>query len=283
MPYNLPGIETWRNPKNGFFVVKVHYTADPRKRSKEWKDKAMKGYASKEKWRREMEIDFTIAEGMPVFGELYNSLVHNRPGSYTEGENLYRGWDFGFVHPACIITKINEQDQWHWIKEFMGHKIVLAEFVVEVKTYCEANYPNAVWWDYCDPITGTQTSGLSAQTSIGLLNSFGIYPIYKVVTPMDRVNFVRDRLALREDKKPGMLVDERQCPISAEALKGGYKLSKVRGEERPLKDGWYEHLMDAAQYVASCLFDAGVYGEGRKSKKDGGLILYPTCFERAGY
>lgn len=65
-----PGMTVWQNPLNGFLVLRIHYSADPDKRSDEWRQKAaarMGGLGSPD-WRRFMEIDFSVRRGLSVFG-----------------------------------------------------------------------------------------------------------------------------------------------------------------------------------------------------------------------
>jgi len=260
----MEGIKWWRNIRNGFMCVELHYTADKLKRGKFWKQKAKKGYPDDRSWDQEMEIDFTTISGRAVFGGLYKSEVHNTKSEYADGETLYRGWDFGFIHPACLITKINTKDQWVWMKEYMGENIILPRFIEEVRSEINDKYPNAVWWDYCDP-AWMQHSDKSEKTSVDILNDYGIFPTYTVMHPNDRVKIIQNLLAIRKDGSPGLLIDEDGCPLCAEAMKGAYVFSNTQGQEKPQKDGWYEHLMETAQYIAATM---PLFNKGNKERKE---------------
>lgn len=70
-PEIIKGIKTWKNTKNKFTVVALHYTADPEKdpdrEGKEWYDKEKSG-TPKATWDKEYEIDFSTKSGKLVYG-----------------------------------------------------------------------------------------------------------------------------------------------------------------------------------------------------------------------
>lgn len=242
----IKGISYTDNSHNKFRVIFCHYTANPLKRSAAWKKREMEGKA--DIWEQDYELNPARVGGTPVFGNLYKSAVHNAKSEYVEGEILYRSWDFGWVHPACVVSKINNIDQWHLMKEWMGTKINNVEWWPQVVAEQEKLYPNANWYDSCDP-SGKRHEGTSGKTYIQLLGDLHIYPSFRVMWPKDMCHLVKIRLSIRKDGKPRMLVDEEGCPIIVEAFQGGYILSNTK-DGNPKKDGYYEHLMDAVQFIA---------------------------------
>jgi hypothetical protein len=70
----MPGLRLWRNPKNGFAVLRVHYTADEDKRTLEWV-KAAKTGTSIMDWNREMEINFEQSRAKRAFPD-YDENIH---------------------------------------------------------------------------------------------------------------------------------------------------------------------------------------------------------------
>jgi hypothetical protein len=209
---------------------------------------------TREEWQQEYEINPMAMSGTPVFGDLYRSEIHNAKFQYQKGEVLYRGWDFGYIHPACVISKINEHSQWHIGKEWMGNNIVREHFWKQVLDEQNELYPNAVWYDYADP-SGIRKSETSDKSSIEkLADDFGVYCSQIPMQPMDMVEIVRHRLLKRKDGKPNMLVDEKGCPLITEALMGAYVISTTKtahGREVPKKDGYYEHPVDCMLYIGS--------------------------------
>lgn len=60
------GFSLWRNKLNRIDVARIHYTADPARRTKAWRAQAIQGMAMHE-WRQEQEIDYTARGGRPIF------------------------------------------------------------------------------------------------------------------------------------------------------------------------------------------------------------------------
>ena len=67
-----------------------------------------------------------------------------------------------------------------------------------------------------------------------------------------RTDAQRNFMKLRQDRNFGMLVDPR-CDILLEGYKGGYCYPKAINkpeDEKPEKDGWYDHLQDCDAVIA---------------------------------
>ena len=56
----------WRNTLNQVDCIRLHYTADPAKRTTEWRAEAQKGMAPYQ-WDKEFELDFHARGGQPIF------------------------------------------------------------------------------------------------------------------------------------------------------------------------------------------------------------------------
>jgi len=98
------GVEQWENPRNGLVVCRLHYTADPAKRTPEWKTAAARNQHPRA-WRREYEIDWTSPEGDPVIPE-YQDEKHTRDFLWDRSLRLLRFWDFGFVSPVALFAQL---------------------------------------------------------------------------------------------------------------------------------------------------------------------------------
>jgi hypothetical protein len=100
------------NKVNRFAVMQIHYTADPDKRSEEWKMRMasrMPGGLGGADWRRYMEIDWSIRKGEPVFSEFiytpgHASVSHVLESTYPIPEHWSRrvGMDPGAVNPFAV-------------------------------------------------------------------------------------------------------------------------------------------------------------------------------------
>src|SRR5678815_3094688 len=69
------GLRTWVNPINGFRVLKLHYSADPAKRTPEWKLNEKKKYGEAE-WNREYELIWESLEGRAVYADHWAAEFH---------------------------------------------------------------------------------------------------------------------------------------------------------------------------------------------------------------
>ncbi len=241
----IQGLEYWHNKHNKFCVIRLHYTADPKKRTKQWLKQAKAGLPD-DAWEQEYEINFQQQKGRKVFNE-YNETIHRRKLKPNPNLLFLRGWDFGYHRPACVITQIDTNDIWLILQEFLGCDEPLEIFAKRVLE----NSPAGKYKDFCDP-AGAQSSDKSVRTSIEILNAFGIYPIYKKSTAAERVRIIRSKLLIRSDKQPGLLLDT-SCKILNEGFLGGYHYPEnptPNQEDTPEKDGFYDHLFDALGYIA---------------------------------
>lgn len=248
----MRGLQTWANKENGFFVVRLHYTADPIKRGKKWQEAVKRGM-TEEAWQQEFEINPEQTKGKKVFPEFVEQ-VHVADLQPVEGLPLFRGWDFGFHHPCCTFSQLNNDDQWCMLWELMGNDEALENFVPKVKSI----YPNFKYLDYCDR-AGAQSSDKAQRTSVQILNSFGIFPQYKFSNPEDRAALIRGRFLKRLDGKPGILIN-KNCRITIAGANGGYHYPEttVRSpaeKEEPVKDGIHDHVWDCWGYTAIFKFN----------------------------
>ena len=124
----MPGLQTWKNRDNQFRVLRVHYTADPLKRSEKWKTFARAGFPTESDFKREMEIDFGAGSGIRVF-PIFTEKRHTAQGLGFEGIQyrselpIYRCWDFGWKKPATLISQIGEDMKWYFLAEFQGKQV----------------------------------------------------------------------------------------------------------------------------------------------------------------
>lgn len=251
------GVWRWRTPKN-WRVLAIHHSADPRKRpgtpeGDAWIEKR-KEDSSERDWKREMDIDFTIAEGDPFFPR-FNRAVHVKPWKYDPTLPIIRGWDFGRGHPACVWVQKKPNNQLRVLRSVIETQKDIFAFAPYVLSETNLHYPGAQIIDCGDP-AGAQETDKGATTQI-LLVEFQINLHYRWASNEEGWKMMERSLIVREDGEPGILLDPAHNEDLIDGFAGGYKLdtgasgkdTEGRLKNSAKKDGWYEHVMDALRYV----------------------------------
>lgn len=173
---------------------------------------------------------------------------------YNTMKPILRGWDFGWHRPCAAFCQMDSDDRFIVLKEHMGNKIYLDEYADKVIEFSNKQFPDSKFEDYCDP-AGTQQSDKGTRTSIEILNSKGVYPKYRRIEEVMVRTIIQRKINTYIGDKPALLVD-KNCRIIKEGFLGGYYFAKNQEgvpENKPYKDGLYEHLMDAVRYIFACL------------------------------
>lgn len=234
---------------NGFVVMRLHYSADPVK-DETWIKREKASYPMVELWQQEMELDFISTAGKRVYPEF--TLAANtgelKPERYNE---IWRGWDFGYTHPAVVWAQRTHDGHFHILAEMVGADITIQSFAKEVIRVSDNLYPGYKFRDAGDPAC-RQKNDKSEQTTADILRIiYGIRIQSRPTRVQDGIRLLRTLLLPRPDGFVRMKVN-KNCETIIDGMLGGY----VRDEDDdPVKDGYYEHIMDALRYVAIILFD----------------------------
>lgn len=198
-------------------------------------------------------------DGKPYYTG-YKEILHARELEWLEDKELICGWDFGFHHPAVLITQIDLQDRWGWLREIIGSDITIDKFADRVKQEINYYYPGARCMHFGDPASA-QKSDKSEQTSWEILQSKGIELVYRQSEYRLRKEIIEKKLSTLIGDRPSLLVDRRYCKTANDGFLGGYHYPQIKqGQqvidkfEQPYKDGFYEHIMNAGEYIAVNLF-----------------------------
>lgn len=197
--------------------------------------------------------------GKPFYSG-YKDNIHSGEFEWMPNKELILGWDFGYHFPAVIITQIDNQDRWIWLREIIGRDIIIEKFgdyvIDEINTY----YPKARIKHFGDPAC-IQKNDKSEQTSWQILNRKGIYITYKTSTYRERKEIIEGRLSRLIDDKPALMLDKRFCKVAIDGFSGGYHYPLYKDIQRwnerfeqPFEDGFYEHIMNAGEYIAVNMF-----------------------------
>ena len=234
---------------NGFTIVRLHYSADPVK-DDVWIKRERAAYPYAELWQQEMELDFISTAGKRVYPEfsLERNVTELKRQPFNE---IWRGWDFGYGHPAVVWTQRTYEGRFHVLACLMGTDRTIQSFAKEVIDVGEKMFPGAKYKDAGDPAC-RQHNDKSEQTTADILRViYGIRMQSKPARVADGVRLVRTLLTPRPDGFMRMKID-KSCELVVDGFLGGY----IRDDDDdPVKDNYYDHVMDALRYVAVILFD----------------------------
>lgn len=253
------GVETWKNPTNRFYVVDLHYTANPAKRGDAWRE-AVRSSMPRRDFEMEYEKSWQTFEGKPVYGDFNRNLHISRSGVRPEpGIPLLMGWDFGLT-PACILAQLVGR-QLRVLHEFVESNGSISKLAPVVWSYLNVNYLPWVGREdslmhYVDP-AGFQRAQTDEKTCVDVLRTvFGMSAVIRP-GPIDfesRRRAVEDYLTKTYGEGPAFLLDP-DCPILIEGFSGGYQYPEKAIEIeptmlRPLKNK-FSHPHDALQYLCA--------------------------------
>jgi hypothetical protein len=251
----MPGLHTWTNPGNGFTVTRVHYLADPAKRSAEWKKEARRGVTWSE-WMREYEIVSSSFEGTPVFGDDFSRAYHvsKEPLVWSERHPVIRGWDFGLGAGgmACVFAQLLAHGRLFVYREITASDTDLEHFAPEVARLSSDWFPNCVkWFDIIDP-TGFNRSQLNKKRSCAVvLRENKMEPIPGIASQVVRRSAVSKFLSSNIRGLPKFVIDPDGCPMLVAGFEGGYHYAKQKdgqNKEEPEKNE-YSHPQDGLQMI----------------------------------
>ena len=260
----MEGVREWTTSL-GANVLEIHYKADPAKRNPEWIKEAKKGKRPRG-WDREMEIKWDVYQGMPVFGDCFNADIHISKEPITwDGESIImRCWDYGNT-PAVTFSTLSG-GRWLWLGEIctdtrpMGSKEPpptsnISRLADDALVYCAQRFPGATFMDVDDP-AGDQRSQTDSRSCRDILSSKGIHPIGGEVSTKGRIEAMANWLSKLVNGQPAVLIDEAECPMLIEGMKGGYRYAEIgqtgRFNDTPEKNQ-FSHPIDAQCYGASRL------------------------------
>jgi hypothetical protein len=249
------GVTEWRNPRNGFYVVRLHYTADPTKRSGLWRQKTSEGLTLRA-WQREYEISWSTPEGEPVVPE-FDASRHVREVPIVRDSKLLRFWDFGSVSPVVLFCQLSNYGQVIVHRELCPFNQPLDQLLPIVQAISVDMVLRRDYFDAGDP----EAESLGSLGRISeVLSRVGITmhtnrPGKEVSYANLRQQFLKSVMVPRIGHDPAVLVSPR-CPNLIEALSGGFHLSALPPyrvvKSHPMKD-----LVDALRYGFDNLDAAG--------------------------
>jgi hypothetical protein len=248
----------WRNKKNQFHVLDIHYTANPNKRDEKFVATVKESMPIKD-WLVEYERNWDVYDGRPVFEDYSKARHESRfPLSPHLGLPLLCGWDFGLT-PACIVAQLREGTL-YVLREFVSENKSIDRFAPHVMQQLRILYPE--WSDqkrdfrhYIDP-AGLQEAQTDQRTCAGTMAECGLKNISAGFTNNawePRRKAVEKFLLMHSKAGAGLQLYPPHCTTLAKGFAGGYQYPEKYahtepGKPAPIKNK-YSHPHDALQYL----------------------------------
>ncbi len=227
-----------------FTVHRIHYRQHPA-RDAVWERSARSGLSAA-RWRREQELSFEGAEGR-VYDQFEPGL-HLLDAPYLPrlepGTVLYRGIDFGYLHPAVVWAEEHPDGGLIVFDCLVGDRLPLGDLVGEIRRV-DARYGLGeadFAWTAVDP-AGEANMDIGISPVEGL-EAAGIKVVARRSSISAGVEAVR-ALLLDAAGRVRLRVDRRCRAL----IEGFHAYAWAEDGETPKKDGVHDHPMDALRYL----------------------------------
>lgn len=248
----LIGVHEYK--RNGVHVARIHYTADPSKRSEEWKEREKKGTTT-EGWEREYEINWTVSAEPKYYPEFnYNLNVAHDQLKPLEGRPLILGFDYGLT-PATVIAQTTAKGQLLILREIQSWDCGMLAHGRVISSELSTFYSGYEYTCIGDPAGNQRAQSDESTANRILYKEYGLSVEPGELSQTGRSEAIRYFLTtLTPDGKPLLLLDPR-CQMLIEAFTGGYHRKVVgnRTLDEPDKNE-YSHLMDCLAYICAKLY-----------------------------
>lgn len=198
------GLTIRRLARNKFTVLRLHYTADPEKRTPEWIRATRQGMSEAD-WQQEYEINWKAYSGVPALPQfmLYQDAILCTPFAIPHWWPRYVSADYGYRNPySAHYIAIGPDDTAYVYWEYYrpGN---LEEHLDAIKAHedwgkvVEFILDASCW-------AGTQQAGHQVRSIADLHEDHGVYPT--------RAQVVQDRLKIEAYEKAWAGVDRGESP-----------------------------------------------------------------------
>ena len=200
--------------------------------------------ASRAAWESEMLCRRPNLENI-VFDE-FDSDIHVRFIDYNPNLPLYRTLDFGFVNPfVCLWLQLDSDGVVRVIDEYVRSRATIDVHAQQLKqrTPCDETRVAAT---FCDP-AGKGRSDITGTSAVTELRSLGVQTRSRRSGIIEGIELIRR--AIRTGDGRSKLIISPRCPRLIEAMQSyHYPESPAERTELPLKDGLFDHPIDALRY-----------------------------------
>jgi hypothetical protein len=200
--------------------------------------------ASRAGWEAEMLCKKPSRENV-VFDE-FEPDIHVQPVDYDPNLPLYRALDFGFVNPfVCLWIQVDSDGIVRVIDEYVRSRATIDVHADEIKKRTPV-HEEQVAATFCDP-AGAGLNDVTGTSVVRELRTAGITAHSRRSNILEGIELIRR--AIRSGDSQSKLIISPKCPRLIEAMECyHYPPSGSAANELPLKDGLYDHPIDALRY-----------------------------------
>ncbi len=202
--------------------------------------------ASRAGWEAEMLCKRPSLENV-VFDE-FDTDRHVQPVDYDPNLPLYRTLDFGFVNPfVCLWIQVDNDGVVQVIDEYVRSRATIDVHAAELKSRTPAP-EERIAATFCDP-AGASVNDITGTSVIRELRTLGIVTQYRRSGILEGIELIRR--AIRCGDGSSTLIISPRCQRLIEAMRCYHypeSGSAAAAGELPLKDGLYDHPIDALRY-----------------------------------
>jgi hypothetical protein len=201
--------------------------------------------ASRAGWEAEMLCKKPMLDNV-VFDE-FDPAVHVSDIDYDPNLPLFRSIDFGFVSPfVCLWIQVDNDGVIRVIDEYVRSRATVDVHADEIKkrTVCGEEKVSGT---FCDP-AGAGVNDVTGTSCVRELRSMGIVTRFRKSGIVEGIELIRR--AIRDGSGASRFMISPRCGRLIEAMQcyhypdsGG-----VVSRELPIKDGVYDHPIDALRY-----------------------------------
>jgi phage terminase large subunit len=181
-----------------------------------------------------------------VFGE-FDPTIHVRSLDYDPNLPLYRALDFGFVNPfVCLWIQVGADGIVRVIDEYVRSRATIDVHVGEIKSRTPGG-ESSVAATFCDP-AGAGVNDVTGTSAVRELRAMRIKARYRRSGILEGIELIRR--AVRAGDGKSSLIISHSCHRLIEAMRCYHypEPGSAAAGELPLKDGVYDHPIDALRY-----------------------------------
>ncbi len=199
--------------------------------------------ASRAGWEAEMLCKRPSRENV-VFDQ-FDPQTHVQPVDYDPNLPLYRALDFGFVNPfVCLWIQVDNEGLVRVIDEYVRSRATIDVHADEIKARTPVS-EEQVTATFCDP-AGKSVNDVTGTSTIRELRTLGIAVRSRRSGILEGIELIR-RAVLSGSGQSTLIISPR-CPRLIEAMQCYHYPHSGTIGELPLKDGLYDHPIDALRY-----------------------------------